>query len=333
MSRTAERTRRIENLPAGDYVVKVGAPGYGIYAPAYSGSVHTQSAATAQTVTHGETTQAPDIELAVGGSISGRITAPEGLPLSENESAEVFVYDNSGTRVRIAPTYLGTGDTYHFSGLAPGKYRVEARQAPGPARFVPTYSGGAVSLTEATPTSVEMGTESGGVDIAMVLGGSITGRITGPGGEPIRSVGVGVLAAGSSDDPVGIEPVAIQHVGTEADGMFRLGALPTGDYVVLAHNDEHVSTYFGGTTAVGAASRLQVELGSTTANVEIVMEYGGVITGVVTPAEGGSLDPAADIEVSAFDPKGALAGSVEVASDGSYRVAQLRRGWHRGCAR
>ena len=87
-------------------------------------------------------------------------------------------------------TIAAANGTYALSGLLPGQYAV-GFDGPVGSPFIGEFWQNKY-FEQANPVTVTEGATTPGIDAALDLGGSISGRVTGPGGVPLRDVLVSV---------------------------------------------------------------------------------------------------------------------------------------------
>ena len=330
---------QIGRFPPGEYIIEV-ERSCG-YARTYSGGSVTLKDAIPVSVTFGAPTQAPDFELAVGGSISGTVTEFGGTPLDRTDSGGVVLYDSSGQPFDSnTPAYfpeataIGPDGKYRFDGLPSGDYRVEVADNRVEPLRPPTFSGGASTLSKATPISVTLGVESTGNDIEKLAAGSISGRIVAPKGAAanlrIRGEVNVYTADGDQLHRSSFRLAVTRHShpvseSVQEDGSFRIDGLPSGEYR-LEYSDfrsNYVSAFLGGTSPGGPPTSVLVERDTETAVGDLEVEFANVIVGTVTGEGGVPLKAGSDVTVTAFDQSDARVGETKVAADGTYRIAGL----------
>ncbi len=176
----------------------------------------------------GDGTDLGEFELTTGGSISGTVYPPSGdsLPLPFNVDAEYFISGGPP----LAGATVEIDGTYHLRGLPEGPFRVRA--STWGTGFVSVYY---LTSTESTwdqngaaAAEVVQGVETGGIDLHLLSGGSISGEVTlASTGDPLPGIQLNVNLM---DDPQGRG--YWDSVGTDVDGTYILQGLPTGDYRV-----------------------------------------------------------------------------------------------------
>jgi hypothetical protein len=197
------------------------------------------------------------------GAISGRVVTDSGQPL---EGATVYLQKAGGT----TPVRLATTDEDGQFRVGDLPYGVYTAVASARGYFMPIQHSTALG-----PTLYRLG-ES--IDIAMVKGGVVTGRVLDARGEAVVGVTVRAIqirdAEGVMPDSVGLE------LGRQTDdrGIYRLYGLRPGTYVVAAgpntrpsrvdsYKYDAPSYYPSGTR--DTASDVRVDAGSETSNVDI----------------------------------------------------------------
>lgn len=166
-----------------------------------------------------------DARLAPGGAVAGTIRDQRGRPLAH---AGVTVMRSDSQVRRLVVT--GADGTYRITGLSPGQYAGCAYQpysgaAISPASatgYLSTCSDGSVGGVPRTQYPVATGSVSTS-DIAVVAGGAISGRLTGPDGAPV--VGAYPVRDGTYSPDARSTP-------TDARGAYRITGLLPGRYTV-----------------------------------------------------------------------------------------------------
>jgi protocatechuate 3,4-dioxygenase beta subunit len=209
------------------------------------------------------------VTLAPAAAIEGRVVdAKTGKPI-----ARVKVLTRSGGRVGVARS--GADGTYRLAGLLPNRYRVEADDP----RYVAYERGNIVVLAGATEK----------VDLPLVPGAAISGRVVDEDGKPIANAR-GRLTSGGEG---GLRAFMRQQRGGErgafrtgVDGTFKAARLTPGDGQSLTvSHAEFESRTIGG---------LSLPAGGTRSGVSVVLSRGLSLLGIVKDGDG---NPVADAEV------------------------------------
>lgn len=191
-----------------------------------------------------------DAELAAAGSISGKLTGPDGLP---SAGVTVRAYSRGASLwFASASTTTAADGSYTLAGLLPGEYEVLFMPSE-PAGSPPVWYPGSLSRRSAEPLTIRSGSSVGDVDLERAGIGSVSGDA----GEP----GVTVAAYSSTD-----VWVASFGVTSQADGTYVLVGLPVGSYKIAFIAPGEPFRWHGGSTRQNAA--------------DVVVTPGAVITGV-----------------------------------------------------
>lgn len=277
----------LENVPAGAITVVANAPGYG-------------SANLNVTVEKGKTLSDVELQLDAGVRLTGRVTGPNGSPLSD-------------VRVSVRPSAAGAfamrGTEPTSSTDANGEYTLEALQ--GGEETVtfshPKYVG--------TSRDVTLKGREMRLDVQLSAGERVTGVVVTESGAPVAEAYVEVSTAGPSE-----------RTRTSASGTFEIEGLAPGRYRFTARK-----------IGLGEGVADDVDI-SSGAPVRIVMRAGSIITGRVTglapqdyanttvEARAGRSYASATVDSSgAFRIDGAPTGTVQVSATVASRDFSTRR--------
>jgi protocatechuate 3,4-dioxygenase beta subunit len=233
-----------------------------------------------------------------GAVISGRVLeAGTGAPVAGAHVVLIVQRQgpSRGPFIDRPPTVAtDEGGRFQFTGLEPGRYRVEARK-PGFANL--PFSGGMPML------DVKAGERRDDVTLTLQRGGVVTGRVVDQYGEPVADVHVTPLrkppvpatspraargAGGAAAPPPDRLTMAGPGAQTNDVGEFRLHSLAPGEYYVQATPGPGpggsssgagargaattmVPTFFPGVTHADAAQPVVVAAGQTVADVVVRM--------------------------------------------------------------
>jgi PKD repeat protein/protocatechuate 3,4-dioxygenase beta subunit len=301
----------ISGLGAGSYRVQFSHTAGG-YLSEYWNDQSSLEAASPVEVVAGVETSNVDASLSSAGGISGRVTDAAGAPLSG-----VWVAANaiSGSGAAGFAT-TGTDGTYAITALPAGSYRVEFSDST--ALHTTEYWNDQYSYGQATPVAVTAGAITSGVDAALSVGGSLSGRVTDAVGTPLS--GVWVSAESLSGGPSG-------SATTGADGRYVVQGLRPGAHRVRFDDSlgGHISEYWNDQVLAQNATPVPVTLGEDTPGVDAALSSGGTISGIVTDEDG---TPIAGVWVSAQPVNGSSAGS-STDADGRYAIRGLVAGSYR----
>jgi len=173
---------------------------------------------------------AGNTRLALGPSISGTLSVPNGFPDGGVQATAV----PEGGVVLSLHSYSASADvnpdgTYHITGLRPQPYNVA---------FVPT--GGSAgpgagvwwnskpSLTGASLVTLAAGQQKTGINQSLPTGGVITGVLKDSQGRPVQARGgVAIYSASGTSDS---RDTLVQQTFLNPDGTYRFWGLPKGTY-------------------------------------------------------------------------------------------------------
>ncbi|WP_181038463.1 S-layer family protein [Arthrobacter sp. ZGTC131] len=247
-------------------------------------------------------------------SISGKVTAPAGVNLT---ATNVYAYTADG--------YSGAGHgqlnddgSYTVTGLPAGSYKVQftGNNSGG----VDQWYAGATSFDAATPVTLTSGQGLTGIDVVLVKGASISGKVTVPAGADVTGVGVMALATES--------PWQNGYGRVNADGTYTLRGLAAGPYKVqfTGNNSGAASQWYGGGATSSAATPVVLGAGQDLTGISPTLAMGASISGTVTAPAG--LDPNAG-QVNFVLPDGNWENSVQIGADGAYKVTGLPAGTYK----
>jgi hypothetical protein len=314
-------TYTLSNLAPGQYLIDFGCGSGARYADQWFPSAPTAGAAHLVSAPAGQTSGISAV-LQPAGSITGVVTGRGGHPLAgicpsavnvkgalpPVRGTGVFVF--AGIGGGSLPPITGRHGTYRISGLPAGRYRVSFSPCSGSSRYAEQWYRDKASQLQATDVTVRAGKTTPGIDGRLVLGGTISGRVTGQAGNPLR--GICVLAAGQSGGPVGLAV-------TGKAGTYTIGDLASGRYTVEF-------SPCGTQNLVTAIADARVTAPHPTRRVNATMHPGGSIAGVVT-AGLASGPPVSGTCVEVYSQNSAEpAGFGYTGLDGSYLATGLPAG-------
>jgi carboxypeptidase family protein len=158
--------------------------------------------------------------------LAGRIVVVQGSRALPVRRARVMLESDSLSQPLAADS--DTEGRYRFDGLAAGTYRLTADKA----GFV--MAGDGASRSAGRPLSITLGDRLS-LDVLMVRGAAIEGRLVTETGEP--AVNVVVSAFQFVYGPLGRRPTVVRQVQTDDLGRFRIHSLASGEYFVDAALD------------------------------------------------------------------------------------------------
>jgi hypothetical protein len=248
----------VRGLPSGTYVVQVADCEQNDRLATYYGDAYTEAHATQVVLSAGASAGPFTVHMQRAGSMSGHVYAGTGTATADGLCIRWTNDPSSGSEQR-----LGVDGAYNISGLAPGKYKLNAGNCyfTGQTNLLFSYYGGGQTDQAATPLNIAFGSNLTNLDFHLATGAMLTGILKDANGTALAGVCVSLF------DPNA--PVDGASATTDASGRYTIyGAYPT-KYLVqfdrgceLAGFDPSLITYYSTTgTAVhdqGSASSVKL---------------------------------------------------------------------------
>ena len=296
-------------LPAGSYKLRIQAPSNSDWLSEWFNNAGTFETATSLPVALGQTLSGKDVELSLGSSIAGTVTAAGGGPLTGIRVSA------SGTSYASAQT--DAGGHYTLRGLGAGSYTLRFEDQQG--LYVSEWWNDKVAYPPDT-IIVGVAQDLTGYDAALALGGSISGTVTGAGAGGLA--GISVSANGSS---VNVSAT------TDANGHFRAAGLPAGSYKVRFDpppGSPYIDEWWNDKPSSASADLVAVAAGEEHTGIDAVLARGATIAGHVTASGGVGLG---SVTVTAYRAGGTGGGEDQVSSgytnpSGDYVIGSLPAG-------
>jgi hypothetical protein len=208
-----------------------------------------------------------EIRLSAGATIYGVVTDDRSDPVT---GAKIKLFASWGGRhlyedwdCRHLEAESDADGRYELAGVPPrpwGRYAVRARHPDHPDAI-------------ARDILIRKPEDRAVADVVMRGGGSIAGRIADEEREPISGARVALHSTTAQEWSQGPDAGRIAVTGSDAEGGFSFGGLPEGQY--------HLRVEAAGYSS-GVASRLEVIGNGGPQNVEVVLERGRPVGGLVT---------------------------------------------------
>jgi hypothetical protein len=273
----------------------------------------------------GQVSKHIDLRLVQAGAVIGTVTDTAGHPLG---NVLVDVSASLPTQTRTA-----ADGTYRVNRLESSGYSVCFRESGTPIT-------GGTSTTGYVPACEHTILNAGDtavIDIHLVAGGEISGRVTDADGNPVSGVKIVPMPVGSSLSAGGYGPTA-------ADGTYDITSLEAGTYRLCFVAEEasggRSTTGYLGQCYAGFPLPFGSGLGKPVQGTDIVVEPGRADTGIdASLADGGAIggtvtgpDGQPRPGVTVLVRQGSfLYGNVSTGTDGTYRVNGLRADTYSVC--
>lgn len=279
---------QLPTLMAGKYKLQFTDPD-GDYAFEYYNNTLSENAATLFEVNDRQVISNVNIQLDLGGRISGIVTmqgqpVPNGQVLAERKMEDGAWQPMVGTDINP-----NTG-AYTLGGLPAGSYRVSAQAWISDQQFYfqPYGVYGGTTIDEATEIPITTGSTATGINITLnspSFDGSISGRVTGQ-GTPLAGAKVELYRGNTCCFPSAPLPFIYGFTDAEGrytiqgltDSSFRLGVSdPTGIYA---------TTYYTNEITPDASPFIYVQDGQALTDLNFDLPLGGAISGEVKRRNG-----------------------------------------------
>ena len=310
----------IAGLPAGSYKLLLSSWDRDVVDQWYGGSDRTS--ATVITLAAGQQKGGIVVALAVGASISGKVSLPAGVTLPANYAVSVYAYDaasgNSGSSA--ASTAVASDGTYSLTRLKPGRYKLQ---------FAPPWGTNLLSqwyrakdgFSTADAITLTAGQKKTGADVTLAASASLSGKVTFPAGVD-TSVGytqVYVLSLSGS---------YVASASVRSDGTFSVGGLTGGTYKLefSSSGRDVLNEWYNDATDAASATPISLSAGQSKTDVNVTLARGASISGYVAGADGGAL---AAISVLLYQKSGGewnWRNSVTTDAKGAYAFSGLVAG-------
>ena len=302
---------RLGGLPAGTYKVKFNGNNSGALDQWYA-NADSEETSSPVILAPGQDLAGIDGTLVKAATISGRITAPDGVDLT-----------GVGVRVHRSDSMSYSGyaqveqdGTYRVEGLPAGSYKVQFDANSSGA--LDRWHTGANSFDTATPISLGTGQDLTGLDESLVKAASISGLVTVPAGVDPGSIYVNVYSLEDPNNSRGFQ--------VEADGRYTVGRLTAGNYKIQfsGYATGTLAQWHAGASSFETATVIALSEGQDLTGIDADLETGASISGRASAPAGVDLT-----RVRAYlFPQGSYdwSSSVDLAADGSYRFVGLPAG-------
>ncbi|UCE41771.1 MAG: carboxypeptidase regulatory-like domain-containing protein, partial [Candidatus Aminicenantes bacterium] len=258
----------------------------------------------------GTTVSDINAELIPGGTVTGRVTDPDGNGIW---MAGVYIYASDTSIVSRA--YSDANGYYSAERMRTGNYKVRFYGF----SYASVWFEDTGSFDKGHPVSVQEGATTPNIDAQLIESGTIEGRVTDSNGSPIQDIYV------TAYDVSGI---FLTQVRTDGNGEYHINSrLPAGDVVIFFDTQyvqgDYVSEYYTDKYLLEEADPITVQSGQTTYGVDAVLVEGGTISGRVTDGQGNGVQ---NVVVNCVDTASDRYHYATPDEDGNYAISTLPPG-------
>ena len=317
---------------SGAYSVAVSEPGtyiaeftdpQGRYVSEYSGDTRRIGAAASFDVARGEPATV-DASLATGSVVTGRaVDAKTGVPIA-GACASAYEGHTGGSVRGQVPECSGADGRWTVRGLPAGQFALNVGAYSQPALYADTWAFKATSQATADLVAVGSAQTTSVRDVKLEPGGTVSGVVTGPDGQPVADawVNVGGGYAGRAGPGEGR-----WSAKTDEHGRYTVTGVPPGTYTAVVYQEDYWGDlapewYRDAGTAASATAFKVKALKST--GVDFRLNPAGRITGSVVDADGAPVDRYLVGQVFAAD--GSYIGDFDVFGGNTFTTTSLPAG-------
>lgn len=282
--------------------------------------------------------QAPALQTGTG-TISGRVTAGDrplvGVTIALLPAQPVTSFG----RQALARAATDADGRYHMTGIPAGSYTIAPLAPPWILPNAPSFPG-----PFGKPVNLNDGETVSGVDLALVRGGVITGKVTDPDGRPVIEQFVQFEMVDLNNNIMPLLPVFDRgNMMTDDRGIYRIYGITPGRYRISAGDGEgmiaagtgrksYPRTYHPDAVDASDARLVDVAEGGEAAGVDIRLRLPSrtyVISGRAVDADTGegASGIALTYNVIRSDGRpGAMGRGAPAGPNGEFRIEGLRNG-------
>lgn len=277
----------------------------------FDGAV-TLTQATSVRVVADQITTGIDASLVAYGSITGRVTTPDGQPVADMQVSLDAGFESS-------KVYTDNAGFYQASELKTGSYVVHFNPT-NETGLLDEYYKDAIDSTGATPVPVIPGQTASGIDAVLAPAALIRGTVTSSTGAPVEGASV---SATSTTGASGVQAKAA--TSTAEDGTYTVVA-HAGTYVVAFTPPAEanlLTEYYDDSPDFAGAVQVTVSAGRDAVGIDAQLSAAGSISGTIT-ASGGT--PVADAKVEALALTGGFLPATYSDEQGHYTLTGVPSG-------
>ena len=256
------------------------------------------------------------------GSISGRVTIPDGVELGEETFIDLYLYrpgddetDSTSGRATARPD-----GTYRFLFLPPGDYTVFVSVYD--AGLAPQWWGGATSAQDADVIHLEPGEQRGRADVELVKGVTLAGTISMPPTSKRSPEHVWVTVWDAR------ERIWKGDSAVSPDGDYAVRGLAAGEYKieVAPPRGRAARQWWGGASDWTGADIVTVGASAERAGLDVALAAGGTISGIVRGEAAREYGATVYSWLLAADGEWEQGSWAESDPDGTYRIRGVAPG-------
>lgn len=244
------------------------------------------------------------------GSISGKISAAPGVDVKRVVVDAFRTVDGQPWGMAS----VSADGSYTMANLAVGSYIIRASGV-NSGGYDKWYGGATQEST--TPVTLAPGQVLKGIDFAVPLGATISGKVTLPEGFSFSKVSVSAF-----DDNVR-NGGTIQYSFVDTQGNYVIRGLAPGAYEISFYSDEALNTTSYGPGGFTDPTKVRVFGTENITGIDVTLLKSSSISGRLTLPPGVSTD---GLKVSARTEDNNVAGRGTVSPDGSFRITHLGGG-------
>ncbi len=243
-----------------------------------------------------------NIELTLGGKITGTVVNKMGLPL---QYMLVYSYEKSRDDNGNWSGYWGqksvartqVDGSYELVGLKTDAYRLFVTYPdPSPVfNYLPEYYNNVYSPETASNINATVGQTLPNINFELDRFGEIHGRVTNSEGQPLSQVTV--YAERSVAQVNGAVPGVLPYTTTDSDGLYILRFPITGTFRLKFQGVGYITQYYNNSPSAESATTFQILPNTVITGIDIQLERFGSISGTVYDAQG---SPPSQIRVYYF---------------------------------
>jgi 5-hydroxyisourate hydrolase-like protein (transthyretin family) len=282
-----------------------------------------QAADPLQSLRAGETTAGINARLARNGSISGKVTSPDGKGV-KGITITVYARDGFGGWRWAGSATTSTGGSYTVNDLPPGNYHVGF--ADPSFKYLSEFYDNAFAQDRGKDVAVYANSDTRPVNAQLELPSSIQGKVTDASGDGVSGITVQVFFKGTDGTWY-----AVGNAITAGSGAYLVENLPAGTCRVKFADPKayYLTQYYNGASSLAGAQDVQTAAGKASVNVDSQLVAAARISGTVMRPNGSAL---LGIKVAVQRKTGAgwkTAGTATSNSQGKYVVGSLAAGTYR----